>query len=279
MKKAGERIFSRLPTVANIKKNITGFHLKIDQIYDKNKQPQHNSIAHTIYDKLTLDDPYFCWEFSDYSDFKRLFANIALYEINFLGISIQRCLDAPSAEIYRELKMLSQECLWYQREINKQEINKKNNQYGIRGIHLTDCFSVIITLQSYMKQHIRKYISTINAKVSEDNSIAEIINIIKNDKKIQADFLDSFKAEFQFITDYPLFKDVYFKVYQQSIDILYSFIYDFYGSKQMNIDIHKLNQGVATPYAQNLGKHQLHQDIKSENRSKSYIHRSKNPIK
>lgn len=263
-------IFYDLPkrSIIRTQKDIENFGNIIKKIYNQNTQPEFYNIAKTIYQKLDTEEPEWFWSLEDYGEFKKLFSKIAINKIDVLGTSIQKCLDAANSEIYRELQMFSQECNWYQSMITQSE--NIHNIPRIRGIHSTDCFWVIVALESYMNKNIRDHVNTILTEINENDSVKEIITKIENHKE---QVLTSFATEFEFITKYPLFKDIYNQMYQKSLDKLIGYVFNVYGTTKMKQDYQRLDVGSATAYAKYLGKHQLNNDIKSGNKTSRYIYK------
>lgn len=254
-------IFSGLPTRDKMskKEGIENFGANIKNIYSPDVEPELYKIAKTIYDKLDTKDPDWSWDLQTYGKFRLLFSKIRFTEFDVLSTSIQKCLDATTSEILLQLQMFSQECGWYQLEINKKEQIPNSNKSKTRGIHSIDCFWIIIALQSYMYKNIKDYADNIIRKYYEEKSLDEILAEI--DLETQKKVLKKLENEFQFVEKYSLFKDVYKRIYEKSIEKLRSFITEVYGVKQMN-EVKRNSCSTASPRAKRLGLCQRYNDRK-----------------
>ena len=258
-----KRIFSDMPLVSKIssKKALQNFGENIDKIYDINTQPQFNEIAKLIYTKLSIDDLEQGWIPEIYSAFKKFFATITIEKIDIIGASIQKCLSTTRTEINQELKRFSQECKWYQVMINKKETTNNNDEVEIRGIHSTDCFYIIASLLSYMYKAIHVFANEFVATTMEEDSLVDILNKFKTDKEIQQNFQLRFEEEFQFLTKYTLFVDVYQNMKTKCLYEVEETIRKNCGSKKVAKDYRTLTMCGASSTAKYLGTNQIKWDI------------------
>lgn len=270
MNQNDKRIFSRLPQIKTIstKSGFKKFGENIDSLYNFYTEKQFSDIAKTIYGKLKSEDPEWGWAFKDYSDFKKYFSRVAIKEINTLGPSIQKCLDAKKTEIYEELEMFSKECEWYNTMISRKE---KTTDEQFRGIRATDCFYVIASLLSQMYKVIHGYVSIVISEIDQDETLIETITKFDSDNKIKEQLSKKFEKEFDFLTKYDLFKDVYFKIKERSFKEASEMIRKQCGQRKVTEEYRKLSNGTALGNAKINGKYQLLRDTKNGNRNSQYI--------
>ena len=218
---AERRIFSNMPSTAllstlegreQFKEQLEKINTNKEEIYIKN-------IAAIIYEKLTSKDPEYSWTSKEYSNLKKYFINIDSEIMNVIGESIEKCLKAPNSEIYKELQLFSQQIRWYP---PKQKIKEeKSNKYSWQSkeIELSDCFFIINNLVSYMYQYISQYANKAVQELRNEQDISTIL------EPIQEEFFQTFDEKFQFITNYPLFADIYTKMRQKILTELIQKIY------------------------------------------------------
>lgn len=272
MNHINQRLFSKLPktSVISTGSGLKKFGENIDDWYNDIEEKQFSEIAKTIYKKLKSEDPEWRWTIKDYSDFKRCFSQVAIKEINTLGPSIQKCLEANKGEIYKELKLISQDFDLYNEMINQEE---KTTDKSVRGIKTTDCFYIIKTLLSQMYKEIHSYVSRIINEIDKDETLKDTINRFESDDIIKEQLLKKFESDFDFLTKYDLFKDVYFKIKERSFKEASEMIRKQCGQRKVTEEYRELSNVGPLPKAKVNGKDQLHRDARSGNRSGYYIHK------
>ena len=97
--------------------------------------------------------------------------------------------------------------------INRKE---KEEDEQVRGIRVTDCFYVIASLLSQMYKVIHSYINIVISEIDKDETLIDTINRFESDDIIKEQLLKKFESDFDFLTKYDLFKDVYFKIKERS---------------------------------------------------------------
>lgn len=270
MNQDDKRIFSRLPQIKTIstKSGFKRFVENIDNLYDNDTEKQFSDIAKTIYEKLKSEDQEWGWTFKDYSDFKKYFARVSIKEINTLGPSIQKCLEASKSEIEKELKLISQDCNWYKFMINEEE---KTTDKSVRGIKTTDCFYIITLLLSQMYKEIHSYVSVIIAEIDKDETLIETITKFDNNQKLEIELKKRFETKFSFLTKYELFKDIYYQEKERTFKEASEMLRKQCGQRKVAEDYRKLSNGTALGNAKINGKYQLLRDTKNGNRNSQYI--------
>lgn len=231
------KLFTKMPRtgILTLKKGQMEFKKIVDQIYNEPSEIYFKNIANMIYKKLFFNDTNNCWGKEDYKNFKYIFSTIDAKKIDVLGISIQKCLEASNLEIYRELQLLSKQVDWYpgREKVCNNETNKYC--YKEKEITLTDCFEVSISLMKYMLQFInqqsKNYLDTYCQ--NEDNFI-DIVNNIKEDNVLLELIFTKFDERFKFVTEYPLFESIYFKIRSNLIERIIECIYFYYSNEKRN---------------------------------------------
>ena len=202
-----------LPSITSLstKKGMKEFKEKYKNVNINNEEEVIKIIELLIWQKMNSTNKEIVWTVKEYREFKNSFLDIDDKTFELLSSSIIKCLKTLNSEIYKELKLFSNEVDWYPRLIK----DKNTNKYIVKEITPTDCFYILDSLARYIKQYEYNYVLNIADQVGE---IDNILNIIKsNQEKISLDFDNKFK----FLINYTLFIDIYI---QEKSDLLNNLI-------------------------------------------------------
>jgi len=200
--------FYKLPAPA-ILTTVNGkdkFYEKINKLDDSSNDKYIKYIGLLIYKKIINN----YWTVEDYRLFRKIFFRENDKSFYYMKSSIITCLKESNKEIYQQLESFSKDCSWYPITEKKKD---ENNQYinVSQKINMIDCYYIINNLVKYINQYINKYANNIILDLNNED--------LKNDEiieKINKDFIKKFEKEFQFITKYSLFEDIYNNMYQDS---------------------------------------------------------------
>lgn len=173
-----------------------------------------NLIINLITEKMNSTNQDYKWTTKEYKEFKKYFCNKPKKTINLSMNSLIKCLNTPNSEIYQELKSFSNKVSWYPINERKKDSNTDKYYYIKKEIEISDCFFIIINLIRYIYQFINQYSNQISSFYNDDENNNHEIN------KIKEELIKEFDLRYQFLTDYPLFKDMYFNLREESILIL-----------------------------------------------------------
>lgn len=211
--------FRSLPPISTFS-SITSsesFEEKMGEIYNGESEVLMKEVLTIIYEKLNSKDEEFYWTPNDYKGFKKEIAKVDIKDINILGDSIKKSLTTKNTYIYNQLELFATKTTWYP----KKERIKENNKYIYidEEITISDCFYIINTVNSHIKQYISRFLDTIKKDINEDFST--IIENVKND------FLEGYVKEYSYLKDFTLFTDIYTNSYNEILKRLEKVMYEY----------------------------------------------------
>lgn len=223
-----ESFFKNLPsiTIFSSKNSTKLFKEKIENMSNNNIELQE--MVNIIYNKLITEEKDNHWTSEDYKNFKKEIFKIKNNEINIVMSSIKKSLLTSNSNIYKQLKEFSKEVDWYPTKEKIKEENSNIYKYVDKNIEVTDCFYIINSLLSYIKQYTGKYVHKLPNELLEED-VKTIISKIKND------FLKGYIKKYSYLKKYPLFIDIYINGYKESLKMLTIDIYN----KKSDIELQK----------------------------------------
>ena len=183
----------------------TEFEEKMNEIYSRETEIFMKEVLTIIYEKLNTKDEEIRWTPNDYKGFKKEIAKTNIKDIDILGDSIKKSVTTKNADIYNQLQLFATKTTWYP----KRERIKEGNKYIYvnEEITISDCFYIINTLNSHIKQYISRFLNTIKNDINED-----FATILEN---VKSNFLEGYIKEYSYLKEFPLFIDIYTNGYNE----------------------------------------------------------------
>lgn len=208
-----KHIFKNLPvsSILSLPDSKELFKEEIDLI--SKDEEQEKEILNLVCQKVTCNDKDFLWTKEDYEEFKNAIIKVTNKEINLLYTSINKALTTSNSDIYKQLLLFSKEVDWYPLKEKVYNTEQHKDIYINKEIKVTDCFYIINIIYSYFLQYVSNYATNV-MKIHMDDDINEVI------KKRKLEFLEGYVRKYNYLKKYPLFKEIYVNVYNESLKIL-----------------------------------------------------------